>query len=160
MHEIQTLLWPIINFLILVFGLIYLTKSNFIQFISNRHTQIKSDLEKVRIQLVNAEKEFSLYQEKLKNLDQEMRDLYSQSKVDMENAKLTILSNAKKMSDTIVADAKTSSETMVSDFKNKIKDDLIQQVLIKSETLIRTRLTGEDKERFRKDFSKQVEVRS
>jgi F-type H+-transporting ATPase subunit b len=159
MHELHSLLWPAINFLVLVGGIFYLTKNDFIQFVSQRHTDVKQSLEAVKAQLEKAEKEFTQYEARLQNLDREVRELYSQNKIDMENLKLTHLSQAKKMADSIVADAKTSSDTIVSEFKTSMKVDLMRQVLAKSEALIRTRLTGEDRERIRKDFSKQVEVR-
>jgi F-type H+-transporting ATPase subunit b len=160
MHsELSSLLWPAFNFVILVGGIIYLTKDNFVSFVATRHQQIKADLESARVQLEKAEKEFVQYQAKLQNLDREVRELYVQNKADMENSKLTLLAQARKMSDNIVADAKISSESMVHEFKNQMKADLTKQVLAKAEALIRTKLTGEDRERIRRDFSKQVEVR-
>lgn len=160
MHsELGSLLWPAINFLVLVGGIIYLTKDSFVAFVATRHDQIKGDLAKAKAQLEAAESDFVQFQAKLQNLDREVRDLYVQNKADMENTRLTLTSNARRMSDVIVADAKTTSETMVLEFKDQIKGELTKQVLAKAEVLIRAKLTGEDRERIRKDFSKQVEVR-
>ena len=164
MHEnavvpMSTLIWPMINFAILVAGIVYFTKKQFLDFVALRHTSMRDELQRVRGQLASAEKDFADYQGRLSNLDREVRELYIQSKADMESTKLTLMAQARKMSETIVTDAQASSESLVQEFKTQIKADLTRQVMAKAESLVRARLTGEDRDRIRRDFSKQVEVK-
>ena len=54
-------------------------------------------------------------------------------------------------------DAKAASETLFTDLKNQLRAELSTQVLARAETILTERLTGDDKARIRREFSKQVE---
>ena len=62
------------------------------------------------------------------------------------------------MADNIVVDAKKTSEAMTGEFKDKMRAEFAQSVLARAEGIIRSRLSDGDRERIRKDFSKQVET--
>lgn len=146
------------NLAILVGVLAYYCRKPLKEFLFERHRVLKDELESTQAKLSEAQKKFQDYSARLQSLETEIAQLIQASRQEAEQSKVRILTEAKKMADTIIVDAKRASETMKNEFRDQIRAEFAAQVLVRAETLLRGKLTGDDRVRLLKDFSKQVEA--
>jgi F-type H+-transporting ATPase subunit b len=145
-----------LNFFILFSGITYLVRKPLKEFVFTRHTTLREELETTRAMLAAAQKKFQEFSNRLHAMDSEIETLVRESREEAQGSKVRILTEAKKMSDTILIDSKKASETMLLEFKKQIKTEFAGQVLARAETILKSKLTGDDRVRLVKDFSKQV----
>lgn len=155
---LQSLVAPFINFAVLVTILVFAMRKPLKEMVRDRHATLKDKLEATQRELAAAQKKFEEYSLKLRSLESELTDYRKGVVEDAEAMKVRIVHEAKKMADQIVIDAKKTSEAMGTEFKEKMRAELAQSVLARAENIIRSRLSDGDRERIRKDFSKQVET--
>jgi len=153
-----SLFWPSVNLAILIIGLVYFCREPLRQFVSSRHTTIREELSRVEEQLRQAQVRYDEFSAKLKAIDFEVKALADQAKQDAEALKVRILSEAKRLSSVIVADAQSSAGALVDDFRFQIVREFGNRVIDRAETIVKQRLTGDERARIRRDFSRQVET--
>ncbi len=153
----QTLLWPTINVVVLVAVLARFLKSPLQQFVAQRHHSIKSELEDVREQLVAAQAKHEEFTAKLKALGAEVVAMRNQSLQDAKLIQAKVLADAQRVSEGLLAGAEVSARALYQDFAERVRVELANKVLSRAEALLRERLTGEDRVRICREFSKQVE---
>ncbi len=156
--SIAGLIPPFINFSILVGALYYFLKEPVKEFVAERHSSLKDELDRVQLKLVDAQKQYQEYSQRLSTIDAEVSSLLQQARMDADSSRIRLLTEAKRMADQMVIDSKRMSESMMTEFKNQIRSDLANQVVRRAETILRSRLTGDVKEQLKKDFSKQMEM--
>lgn len=147
---------PTINLLILLGVIFFLVRKPFMEFVRTRHSTLRDDLAKTQRLLSEAQTKYLEYSHRLQSLDAEISRLIQDARQEAEASKVRIVTEAKKMADMIIVDAKKSSEAMLDEFKTQVRSDLANQVMARAETVLKNKLTGDDRERIRKDFSKQV----
>ena len=154
---ISSLLYPVINFVILVGGLFYFLRKPTKAFVQDRHTVLKDELDRVQIKLIEAQRQYQDYSQRLGSMDAEITNLVQTVRSDAESARVKILTEAKRNADQIVIDSKRTAEAILSEFRDKVRVDLANQVMARSEVLVKSKMTENVREQLRKDFSKQVE---
>jgi F-type H+-transporting ATPase subunit b len=155
--SISTLLYPFINFAILVGGLFYLLKEPTQTFVKGRHTDLKDELDRVSTKLSDAQRQYQEYSQRLSSMDAEITSLLQTVRSEAETAKVRILTEARRAADQIVIDSKRTAESMLVEFKDQVRVDLANQVIARTEVILKTKMTGDVREALKKDFSKQVE---
>lgn len=151
------LIYPLINFSILVGALYYYLKNPTKAFVKERHTSLKEQLDNVQAKLQDAQKQYHEYSQRLSSMDGEVASLIKQIRADAETTRVRVVTEAKRMADQVVIDAKRTSESLASEFKDQMRADLANLVIKRSESLLKDRMTGDVREQLKKDFSKQVE---
>lgn len=151
-----TLVAPFFNLAVLVGILVYYLRKPLADFVSNRHLGLKEEVQSVTEQLRTARKQFDEFSAKLKAIDAEVSSLTQQYRQDAESIKVRILTEAKKSAQAGIADAQASATTLVLGIKDGLRKELAERVLGRAEVLLRERLTGDDRLRIRREFSKQV----
>jgi F0F1-type ATP synthase membrane subunit b/b' len=154
---LSSLLYPVINFAILVAGMFYYLSKPTKAFVQERHTVLKDELDRVQLKLVEAQRQYQDYSQRLGSMDAEITNLVQTVRSDAESARVKILTEAKRNADQIVIDSKRTAEAIWSEFRDKIRIDLANQVMARTEVLIKSKMTENVREQLRKDFSKQVE---
>ncbi len=155
--SISSLIYPFINFAILVGALFYFLKAPIKGFVKGRHDSLKEQLESVQQKLADAQKQYQEYSQRLSSMDAEIASLIKQIRSDAESTKVKVVTEAKRMADQIVIDSKRTSESMMGEFKNQVRADIANLVISRTEHLLKDRMTGEVREQLKKDFSKQME---
>ncbi len=153
----EHLLAPALNFGLLLAFLFVKLKSPFKEFVGTRHVQLRDELGRVRSLLKQANEQHEEFSAKLKAVEGELVMLREQAKRDAHASKQRMLAEAQALSAAIVADAKVSAQSLYEDLRSSLRAEIGAQVLARAETLMRDRLTGEDKARIRREFSRQVE---
>jgi F-type H+-transporting ATPase subunit b len=153
----SSLIPALINFSILVGALIYFLRKPVKAFVFERHSSLKTQLDQAQTKLVQAQRQYNEYSQRLSSMDAEVTNLVQSIRGEAETARVRIITDARRMADQIVVDAKRTGESMVTEFKHQIRVELANQVIARVETLLKSRMTGDVREQLRKDFSKQVE---
>ena len=152
-----SLLFPAINLAILLGLLWYFTKDSIKTFVSARHSFIRDEVVRVQEQLRTARARHEEFSSKLKAIEAEVAAIRTQTVQDAQAIKLNIVTDAKRLAGQIVVDAKASADSMFADLRNQLKSEMVSRVLARAETILRERLTGDDRARIRREFSSQVE---
>ncbi len=155
--SISSLLYPAINFAILVAAMFYYLKAPTKTFVKAHHDSLKEELDRVQAKLVDAQKQYQEYSQRLSAMDAEITNLVQSVRSDAESAKVRVLTEARRAADQIVIDSKRTSESLMSEFKDQIRVDLANQVVARAEVLLESKMTGDVREHLKKEFSKQVE---
>lgn len=154
---LSSLLYPFINFAILVGALFYFLKAPTKAFVRARHSNLKDELDRVQVKLADAQRQYSEYSQRLSTMDAEITNLVQTVRSEAESTKVKIITEARRSADQIVIDSKRTAEAMMSEFKDQVRVDLANQVIARAEVLLKTKMTGDVREQLKKDFSKQVE---
>jgi F0F1-type ATP synthase membrane subunit b/b' len=145
------------NFLLLVGLLVFKLRKPVKDFVAQRHHLIRDEVQAVREQLKLAQEKYDEFSAKLKAIDAELASLREQAKQEVTSIKQRMTQEARRSSGLIVSDAKNAAEGLYADLKGQLYGELSARVLDRAETLLRERLTGDDRARIRKEFSLQVE---
>lgn len=151
------LIYPFINFTILVAVLYHFVKGPTKAFVKERHSSLKEQLDSVQQKLVDAQKQYQEYSQRLSSMDAEVASLIQQIRSEAESTKVRVVTEAKHMAGQIVIDSKRTSEAMMAEFKDQVRADLVNLVISRTEHLLKDRMTGDVREQLKKDFSKQME---
>ena len=153
----EHLLAPAFNLGLLLVFLFVKLKVPFKTFVGARHTEMRDELARVRSLLKRANEQHEEYAAKLKAIDGELVMLREQTRRDAQAAKQKLLADAQTLSATVVADARSSALGLFDDLRTQLRAEVGGLVLARAETLMRDRLTSEDKTRIRREFSRQME---
>jgi F0F1-type ATP synthase membrane subunit b/b' len=94
----------------------------------------------------------------LKAIEAEVISKRQAARAEAEQTQKRLIEEARRLAAVIVADSKRAADAAGVDLKEQLRAELATQVIISAEKLIRTRLTGDDRARMRKEFSRQVET--
>jgi F0F1-type ATP synthase membrane subunit b/b' len=153
----ESLIAPLVNVTILIVFLSTKLKLPIRSFVSQRHLSIRDEIHSVREQLRQAQEQYDEFSFKLKAVDAEIAVLREQTKQDSVAIRQKVVNEARRVSGSIVSDAKNTAETMFSDLKGQLYFELVNKALEQAESLLRERLTGDDRMRIRQEFSRQME---
>lgn len=156
-HGLSTLIAPAFNLGLLATLLFVKVKQPTRDFIRQRHATLKDELMSVRQMLSSAQERYDEFSAKLKTIDSEITVLREQTKQDAKLAQQRIASEAQRLSATIVTDARAAAGGLYTDLKSQLLTELGGRVLERAETLLRDRLTGDDRVRIRQEFSAHLE---
>ncbi len=145
------------NLAVLVTILAYYLKNPLRGFVAGRHQGISEELKRVAEQLRISQERFEEFSSKLKALDAEVSSLHGQAKQDAAAVKNRILAEAQRLADVITADARANRDTLYAELQLQLRTQLGEKVLARAEAILRERLTGDDRQRLRQEFSSQVE---
>lgn len=153
----QTLIWPAANLAILIAIFFKYLRQPVRQAVSQRHAELRDELKKVRELLQRAQERHDEFSAKLKSIEVETTALHEQAKQDAQSAKLRVLSEAQRTSASVVSDARLAADHLMKDLRSQLFSEIGMRVVGRAESLIRDRLTGDDRARIRREFSTQVE---
>lgn len=152
------LLAPTVNLIILLSFLVYKLRKPLAEFVHQRHSTLRDELGHVDELLRQAQEKYDEFTAKLRAIETEATSLREQARQDGRTAKLKLLSEAQKASSQIVADAREAAAGLFSELKGQLYHEFGQKILERAESIMRDRLTGDDRARIRREFSAQVET--
>jgi F0F1-type ATP synthase membrane subunit b/b' len=126
-------------------------------FVAQRHISIRDELQSVREQLRLAQEKYDEFSSKLKAIDAEIGSMREQSKQEANAIKQRLTAEARRGSSLVISDARNAASGLFNDLKGQLYGELSTRVLTRAETILKERLTGDDRARIRQEFSRQVE---
>lgn len=151
-----SLVLPAINLGILIVILVWKLREPLRHFVKNRHTQLLDELKNAKTRLHEAQEKYEEFTAKLKAVDAEVSAIWDQSRQEAEAAKNRIINEARRLGAMISADAKTTSQSLIEETKFQMRSDLGMAVLIKTEKLLKEKMTSQDKAQITQEFIKQM----
>jgi len=153
----ESLFAPCFNLVLLVGILVVKLRAPLRDFVSQRHESIASEIQAVREQLRKAQAQFVEFSDKLKAVDSEIAAMREQVRQDSAAMKDKVVSEASRMAGVVEADAKRSASGLYSELKGQLYSELCIRVLDRAESLLKDRVTGDDRVRIQREFSQQLE---
>lgn len=147
---------PFVNVSILVGVLFYYLRAPLKAFVQERHNSIKNQVKSVSDELRLAQNRYEEFSSRIKALDVEVRALREQGKLECEQMKTKLLTDARRVSSAIISDSKDAANQLFVDLQKELRQDLGEKIIQKAEKQIREKLTSDEKSRIRDEFSEQL----
>jgi len=151
------LLYPIINFVLLIAALIYFARKPVLQFFNDRRGEIQNDLKKSSDLLGEAEAKFASWQRKLADLDQELETIRETSRQRAENERASIIADATASAERIRADATAAIEQELRRSRAVLREEAADLALELAENLLRDQVNDGDRVRLVGEFIERIE---
>ena len=148
--------YRVMNFTVLAIALFFLLRKPVKQALGNRITGIQTELDELEEKKKIAEAKLAEYDEKLASLDKEAETIVAEYIRQGEEAKARILKEAESASEKLEAQAKRNIQSEFKQAKETLYQDLLEKALVKSEGLIKDKITGDDQESLVDDYLKKV----
>lgn len=137
------------NFSMLVGGLYVALKEPVRAMVRTRHENLKRDIDEVGVALKQAQAEHEEFSAKLKSLGAELEAMRADGWQEAKRMRERIAAESERLSAQIVSDAKQTEAALVGELRVGLRRELAEQVLGRADTLIRERLTGEQRAKIR-----------
>jgi F-type H+-transporting ATPase subunit b len=150
--------WPVINFAILVFILVYFGRRPIGEYFRKRTELIEKSLKEATEAKEFAQKALREVQERLKNTDQEVEEILEKARKSGEKEKEAIIAEGKRIKEKIIEQAKANINFELQKAKEKIKSDAAIMALELAEKQLKEKLGPKEQETLIEDYIKRLEA--
>ncbi len=138
-------LWPVINFLVLVFVMVYMLKKMDIKGYFRKRTElIEQSLKEAKEAKELAQKALSEVEDRLKVKDKEIEEIIASAKFSGEREKARLVEEGEKMKEKILEQTKTNIDYEVKKAKEAIKAEAVDIAMELAEKKLKDKLTKEE----------------
>lgn len=139
---VKAYIWPVINFLILVFIMVYMLKKMDLKgFFKKRTELIEQSLREAREAKELAQKALAEVEERLKVKDTEIASIIAGAKQSGENEKARLIEEGDKLKARILAQTKTNIDYEVKKAKESIKEEAVEIAMQLAEKKLKEKLS-------------------
>jgi F-type H+-transporting ATPase subunit b len=150
--------WPLVNFLVLVFLLVYMSKKMDVKGYFKRRTElIEQSLNEARQAKELAQKALAQVEERLKVKDKEIEEIIASAKISGEKEKERLIEEGEKMKERILEQAKTNIDFEVRQAKSAIRDEAVEVAMELAEKKLREKLTREQQMKLLEESVAKIE---
>lgn len=149
-------LWRVINTIALLALLVYFLKKPLVSFFSERKANIARDLQDAKEQRARAEALIKEYQRKIAEMEKELDKMRAELAKSAESEKEKVVANAGRMAASIIEAARITADQEVRKAKTALKNDAVALAMGMAESLIRDKITDEDRQRITEDYLVKV----
>ncbi len=151
-------LWPVINFLVLVFLLVFVLKKMDLKgFFRKRTELIEQTLREAKEAKELAQKALAEVEERLKVKDSEIDEIISSAKQSGEKEKAHLIEEGEKMKVRILEQAKTNIDYEVKRAKEAIKEEAVEIAMELAEKKLKEKLTKEEQLKLLEESLSKIE---
>jgi len=148
----------IVNFILLVAGLIYFLRKPIGLALGDRHDKVKTAVEEAEAFRAKVEGMVQEYEQKLAGLDLEVADILAEAKTRGEEERTRILARAEQMAEKIREDAERRAEKELARLEKELERDVLAQAVAKSVALLKKRVTAGDHRAFTEELLAHLEA--
>jgi len=142
---LKAYIWPVINFLILVFIMVYMLKKMDLKgFFKKRTELIEQSLREAREAKELAQKALAEVEERLKVKDTEIASIIAGAKQSGENEKARLIEEGDKLKARILAQTKTNIDYEVKKAKESIKEEAVEIAMQLAEKKLKEKLSKDE----------------
>jgi F-type H+-transporting ATPase subunit b len=150
--------WPVINFAVLVFLLVYAMKKADIKgYFKKRTDLIEQTLKEAKEARELAQKALAEVEERLKVKDTEIQEIIASAKYSGEREKTRLAEEGEKMKEKILEQAKTNIDFELKKAKEAIKAEAVDIALELAEKKLREKLTREEQMKLLEESVAKIE---
>jgi F-type H+-transporting ATPase subunit b len=148
---ISQLIWPVINFAILVIILFVFAKKPIQSYLKQRSETIAKTLDEARQAKEAALKALETVEEKLKLKDKEIAEILSAAERSGSQERDRIIEETGKLKERVLEQAKTNIEFELKNAKESIKAEAVELAMELAEKKIKEKMTKEEQEKLLED---------
>jgi F-type H+-transporting ATPase subunit b len=153
---VSTDTFRVINFVILLAGLVYLLRKPLSQALNDRIKSIKDQLTELEDRKKEAEKQLAEYNEKFLKLDQEAEKIIAEYVKQGNEAKVRIIQEAEAAAKKLEEQARRNIENEFEKTKQVLRGEVLAQALEKAEENIKKKITAKDQNRLVDEYLDKV----
>ena len=155
---LREFVWPAVNFLVLVFVMVYLAKKMDIKGYFKKRTElIEQSLNEARQAKELAEKALAQVEERLKVKDKELEDIIASSRISGEKEKERLIEEGEKMKERILEQAKSNIDFEVRQAKSSIRDEAVEIAMELAEKKLKEKMTKEEQMKLLEESVAKIE---
>lgn len=148
--------YRVLNFTVLVAGLVFLLRKPLAQALRSRIAGIKEQLEDLEAQKKAAEKKLIEYNQKLSDLEKEAENIVAEYIKQGNEAKARILKEAEAATEKLQAQARRSIEHEFEQAKQQLQAEILEKSLLKAEEIIKEKISADDQNRLVDEYLDKV----
>ncbi|GBD97119.1 MAG TPA: ATP synthase F0 subunit B [Nitrospirae bacterium] len=152
--------WPVINFALLVFILVFFGRKPIGEFFKKRTELIEKSLKEASEAKEFARKTLNEVKERFKNTDSEIEQIIEAARKSGEKEKEAIIAEGERLKEKIIEQAKAGIDFELQKAKEKIKSEAALMALELAEKQIEERLGGKEQEALIDDYIKRLEAKN
>jgi F-type H+-transporting ATPase subunit b len=153
---VSTDTFRVLNFAVLVIGLVYILRKPLSQALGSRIKGIKEQLEDLEIRKAEAERKLAEYKNKLAQLEKEAEKIIDDYIKQGNEAKDRILKEAESSAEKLKAQARRNIEHEFEQAKLKLQAEIFETSLQKAEEIIKEKISADDQDRIVDEYLKKV----
>lgn len=150
-------LWPVINFAILAFILVFFGRKPAKEYFKKRTELIEQSLKEAKEAKELAQKTLDEVRARLSNTDREIEQILEAAKKSGEREKSEIIAEGERLKEKIIEQAKANIDFELQKAKEKIKSDAALMALELAEKQIKEKLGKKEQEDLVDDYIKRLE---
>lgn len=152
------LLWPAVNFLLLVAVLVILLRKPAKEYFATRRDAVRTQLETAAQLKKEAEERYAQWQRRLVELDRELEGIRDTARERAETEREHILADARASAERIRRDASAAVDQEVRRAKDQLRREASDLAIELAAGLLRENVTSSDRERLLDEFIARVEA--
>jgi F-type H+-transporting ATPase subunit b len=148
--------YKVMNFGVLMVALFIAVRKPVANALNGRIEKIKEDLKVLETEKEEAEKQLHEYKRRIASLDQEVETILREYRQQGEAAKSRILASAKESADKITEQVKRNIENEFEVARQKLREDIFDQAVVRAEVLVKGKITSKDQDRLVEEYLEKV----
>jgi len=150
------MIFPLVNFALLVGLLIKFTRKPLVGFLRDRHDRVMRDLTHAREIHSRAKRQFEQIDGKLRRLDEEIQAIKDRVATDALAEKERIIADAQAEAERLTRSAEKSIRQEIERARRKLGIEAIEAALAAAEKLLKEGITADDRERLTDEYLQRV----
>ena len=155
-NPVFTMIWRIVNFVILMALLWKLLADKIKTYFVGRRQELAQMIQDADQAKADAERQYAEYQQKLSNVDKDIKEIKEAIMGELEGEKQRIIEEGKIAADRIVAQAKWTAEQEVLKAKNSLRNQVIDMAGDMAAGLVTNSMTADDQKRLIEEYLDKV----
>jgi F-type H+-transporting ATPase subunit b len=160
-HPIEvptSVIYQAINLGILIFILIYFTKSEVVNFFVGRKTAYLQAAQKAAFAREHAEREFEELKNKIAQLDKTRQEQLNKAKAHADDLKMQIVEEADQVSKRIQSEAEITAKLEIQRAQNELRNQLLSDSINAAHNVLSKDIGAGDQQKLQNEFIKNIEV--
>jgi len=154
--EIWAAAWRIINFLILAVILFKVGKQPLKKFLSDRRSDIDTEIKEAEKMKTEAEDEYGKAERKMAELDQQAAEITALIEDQGRSQKEKIIQEATVVAERMIQHAQEHSRFELSKARHEFREELVEMAINIAEQKIREKINQEDQENLATDYIQKI----
>jgi F-type H+-transporting ATPase subunit b len=150
------LLYPMINFGLLLALIVWKARKPIQTFFSDRRTAIRKDLDEAAALERRAREGYAQWQRRLVDLDRELAEIRATAQQRAESERASLLADARAAAERIRADAATAVDHELRRARAGLREEASQLAIELAAGILREKVTAQDRERLIDEFIERV----
>ncbi len=149
-------IFQIINFAIMLAILVKFIRPALKGYLEKRHNQVKEELQKAKELSEAAEKTYKEAQQRLANLDAEIKAIREQMLKEVEQERKKLLEEAERKAELMRAQAEQGLKEEINQLKKRLKEEVSLEALKLAEEIVKKTITKDDQKRLVNMYVQQL----